>query len=273
MKPDGAPRRGSQAAAASIRAHHRRRGGRQELGSGTALEDISSAAADEFEADFDAEHGGFGGAPKFPSPHNLMFLLRFAKRTGNARSLHMVEETLEAMRRGGIRDHLGGGFHRYATDARWLVPHFEKMLYDQALLAMAYLEAYQATGRTEFARTARETLDYVLRDLSSPEGGFYAAEDADSEGEEGKFYLWTMDEVSRALSPADADLAARAFGLKPEGNFQDPIHPGGRENILHEERKVDSGFEFRLTNDQVERRLADVAPALRSPRGTDAAAA
>jgi uncharacterized protein YyaL (SSP411 family) len=246
-------------AAASIRTIIADAAGRQEPAQEQLQEDILQLAADEFEADFDEEHGGFGGAPKFPSPHNLMFLLRFAKRTGNARSLHMVEGTLEAMRRGGIRDHLGGGFHRYATDSRWLVPHFEKMLYDQALLAMAYLEAYQATGRTEFARTAQDTLDYVLRDMSSAEGGFYAAEDADSEGEEGKFYLWTMDEISRALSPADADLAARAFGLKPEGNFQDPLHPGGRENILHEGAEVSSlASEFRLTNDQVERRLVDV---------------
>ena len=222
-------------------------------------EDVLQDAAAALEADFDENYGGFGGAPKFPSPHTLMFLLRFAKRTGDARALHMVEKTLDAMGRGGIRDHLGGGFHRYATDSRWLVPHFEKMLYDQALLAIAYLEASQAAGRAEFARTAQETLDYVLRDLKSPEGGFHAAEDADSEGEEGRFYLWTMDEMRRALDPADADFAARAFGLEPEGNFQDPHDPGLRRNILHGGAEVPAlAAELRLTEDRVERRLADV---------------
>ncbi|MDH4197966.1 MAG: thioredoxin domain-containing protein, partial [Candidatus Aminicenantes bacterium] len=222
-------------------------------------ENVLHVAAGEFEADFDEEHGGFGGAPKFPSPHNLMFLLRYARRTGNNRSLRMVERTLDAMRRGGIWDHLGGGFHRYTTDARWLVPHFEKMLYDQALLALAYLEAYQAMGRMEFARTARETLDYALRDMSSPEGGFYSAEDADSEGEEGKFYLWTLDETARVLSAEDRDLARRALGLRPEGNFRDPHNPGGRKNVLHlaEDFPV-LAEEFQLKAQQVEERTAKI---------------
>jgi uncharacterized protein YyaL (SSP411 family) len=138
---------------------------------------------------FDSAHGGFGDAPKFPTPHSLLFLLRYWKRTDEKNALTMVEKTLRSMRMGGIFDQVGLGFHRYSTDAEWLVPHFEKMLYDQALLALAYLEAFQVTGNEEFAETAKEVLQYVLNDLTSPEGGFFSAEDADTEGEEGKFYL------------------------------------------------------------------------------------
>jgi uncharacterized protein YyaL (SSP411 family) len=134
---------------------------------------------------FDEQYGGFGSAPKFPTPHNLLFLLRYWRRSGDEGALEMVEKTLQEMRRGGIYDHVGFGFHRYSTDSRWLVPHFEKMLYDQALLAMAYTEAYQATGKKKYEETAREIFTYVLRDMMQPEGGFYSAEDADSEGVEG----------------------------------------------------------------------------------------
>ncbi|NYT02857.1 MAG: thioredoxin domain-containing protein [Methanosarcinales archaeon] len=169
-------------------------------------------------ARFDWALGGFGGAPKFPSPHNLTFLLRYWKRSGEAAALEMAETTLQAMRMGGIFDHLGYGFHRYSTDARWKLPHFEKMLYDQALLTIAYLEAFQATGKEEYARTAREILEYVHRDMTSPEGAFYSAEDADSEGVEGKFYLWTEDQMRSVLGPG-ADLAVRAFSVQRGGNF------------------------------------------------------
>ena len=131
----------------------------------------------------------------------------------------MVEKTLTQMRLGGIYDQLGFGFHRYSTDEKWLVPHFEKMLYDQALMAIAYMEAFQATGAKRYALAAKETLDYILRDLAAPQGGFYSAQDADTEGEEGKFYLWTIDEVLDTLPPADAELAVHIYGLKPEGNF------------------------------------------------------
>ncbi len=170
---------------------------------------------------FDESHGGFGGAPKFPSPHHFLFLLRYWKRTGEPMALEMVEKSLAAMRRGGVYDHLGYGFHRYSTDARWRLPHFEKMLYDQAMLSMAFLEAFQATGKTLYAETAGEIFTYVLRELKAPGGGFYCAEDADSEGEEGKFYQWTELEIRAALDPAEAALVIGTFGIEKDGNFLD----------------------------------------------------
>ncbi|OPY08034.1 MAG: hypothetical protein A4E68_01462 [Syntrophaceae bacterium PtaB.Bin095] len=201
-------------------------------------EDLSmDPAADAFaelHASFDETHGGFGPAPKFPIPHHLCFLLRFWKRHGSAEALRMAEKTLQAMRAGGLCDHLGFGFHRYSTDASWLVPHFEKMLYDQALLAIAYIEAFQSTGKDEYGRTAREILAYAVRDLTSPEGGFYSAEDADSEGEEGRFYLWTEAEIRRVLAPEEADFAVRFFHVQRNGNYLDEA--SGRKNgknILH----------------------------------------
>jgi len=171
----------------------------------------------ELAADFDRARGGFGGAPKFPIAHHIGFLLRYWQRTGNGEALGMAGKTLKAMRRGGIFDPLGFGFHRYSTDANWSVPHFEKMLYDQALLAEVYAQAFAATGRNEFRGTAAEVADYVLRDLASPAGGFYTAEDADSDGEEGKFYLWTRTELDRVLGPEDARIAALAFGIVEAG--------------------------------------------------------
>ncbi|MCJ7547341.1 MAG: thioredoxin domain-containing protein [Deltaproteobacteria bacterium] len=200
-----------------------------ELGEGTL-----KTAYDQLARSFDAQNGGFGTAPKFPTPHNLMFLLRYWRRTGDKRALGMVEKTLEAMRLGGIYDHVGFGFHRYATDSRWFLPHFEKMLYDQALLAMAHIEAYQATdGNGAYEQTAREIFSYVLRDMMHPEGGFYSAEDADSEGEEGRFYLWTLDEVERVLSQEEAALIARVFNVKEKGNFQEEATGGETgKNIL-----------------------------------------
>ncbi len=188
---------------------------------------------------FDQENGGFGRAPKFPSPHNLLFLLRYHKRTKEKTAWSMVEKTLREMRLGGIFDQIGFGFHRYSTDAQWLVPHFEKMLYDQALLTLAYIEAYQASGQAKFKITAKETLDYVLRDLSATEGGFYSAQDADSENVEGKFYLWTQDEIKRAVPLPNTDFAINFFDIKKEGNYYEP--PTGRngKNILHFSKPLD----------------------------------
>ena len=170
---------------------------------------------------YDAEHGGMGRAPKFPKPLMLSYLLRYWKRTGDSNALEMVEHTLQAIRRGGIYDHVGFGFHRYATDEVWLLPHFEKMLYNQALLLMVYTEAYQATGKALYAQTAHEIATYVLRDMTAPEGGFYSAEDADSEGEEGVFYLWTTAEVEQILGVEEAALFNDIYTLMPGGNFDD----------------------------------------------------
>jgi len=203
-------------------------------GGGKLKPEVLDAAFTSLRSRFDPEYGGFGSRPKFPTPHNLTFLLRMWRRTGSPKALEMVEKTLTGMRRGGIFDHVGFGFHRYSTDRRWLVPHFEKMLYDQALLTIAYLEAYQATGKAEYAATARQTLAYVLRDLRAPGGAFYSAEDADSEGQEGKFYLWTAKEVRSLLAPAEARVAIAAWNIEPDGNFPDEL--GGLSNgsnILH----------------------------------------
>ena len=195
--------------------------------------DILDDAYAMLAARFDVEHGGFGSAPKFPSPHNLLFLLRYWRRTGKTEALSIVEKTLRSMRLGGIFDHVGFGFHRYSTDAKWLMPHFEKMLYDQALLTIAYLEAYQAAGTRNFRITAEEVLEYVVRDLLSPEGGFYTAEDADSEGEEGKFYLWTEQEIRSSLSKEDSELATKLFSVETGGNFDELGSRRSGKNILH----------------------------------------
>jgi uncharacterized protein YyaL (SSP411 family) len=191
-------------------------------------------AYDDIAFSFDGRHGGFETAPKFPTPHRLLFLLRCHERTGEPRALEMVERTLAAMRLGGIWDHVGFGFHRYATDAQWLLPHFEKMLYDQALTAMACLEASQVIRAPLMAQTANEIFTYVLRDMTSPQGAFFSAEDADSEGVEGKFYLWPLADFRQALGPAEAAYWEPVFNLKPEGNFQEEAggHATGA-NILH----------------------------------------
>jgi uncharacterized protein YyaL (SSP411 family) len=169
---------------------------------------------------YDSVYGGFGHAPKFPMPHTLMFLLRYWNLYGEGDALFMAEKTLDTMFFGGIHDHVGGGFHRYSTDREWLVPHFEKMLYDQALLLIAYAEAWQATGRPLFRAACEDIAGYLLRELLSEEGGFYSAEDADSEGEEGKYYLWTDAEFNHVLKE-DAAYAKRIFNIQTEGNYLD----------------------------------------------------
>ncbi|MCB1230122.1 MAG: thioredoxin domain-containing protein [Verrucomicrobiae bacterium] len=183
--------------------------------------DLLDRGYQTFSQRFDPNHGGFGAAPKFPVPPNLMFLLRYGNRSGDANAVAMVTKSLTAMRRGGVYDQVGFGIHRYSTDPIWLVPHFEKMLYDQALFVIANLEAYQVTGDDHFAETAREVLTYVSRDMTDSGGGFYSAEDADSEGEEGKFYVWTIDEVKAVLGDEDGAWFAETFNFTEAGNFKD----------------------------------------------------
>ena len=183
-------------------------------------EELFTRAASSLVGQIDHRFGGFGGAPKFPQAMNLEVLLRYYKRTNDRAPLTGLELTLRQMANGGIYDQLGGGFHRYSVDEYWLVPHFEKMLYDNALLARLYLEAYQATGDAFYRRIAEETLDYVARDMTAPEGGFYSAEDADSEGVEGKFYVWTPGEIEGALEPDEARLAIRFWDVTERGNFE-----------------------------------------------------
>lgn len=210
-------------------------------------EEIFEAAFNDFVKRFDEEKGGFGNAPKFPTPHNFYFLLRYWKRKDETAALEMVKKTLVEMRNGGIYDQVGFGFHRYSTDSDWLVPHFEKMLYDQALLATAYIETYQVTKEEIFKRTAGEILEYVMRDMTSPEGGFYSAEDADSEGEEGKFYLWDESELREVLKD-EFELISKIFNCENDGNWIDPTTGGAPgTNILHlkktlEELSVETGI-------------------------------
>ena len=187
----------------------------------------------QLERSYDDRWGGVGSAPKFPTPHHLTFLLRWFRRSGDPQARKVVERTLEAMRQGGIFDQLGLGFHRYSVDEKWLIPHFEKMLYDQALLAMAYTEAYLALGKKEYGKVSREIFTYILRDMTSPEGGFYSAEDADSEGHEGRFYVWRPEEVKKHLGRQEGELFCRFYGVGPEGNFEEGA------SVLHIPRPVE----------------------------------
>jgi len=182
--------------------------------------EILKNAFDQFCDMFDPVNGGFGTAPKFPQPASLSMLLVYWRGTADAQALRIVEKTLDAMAAGGIYDHVGGGFHRYATDAKWLVPHFEKMLYDQALLSKVYLQAYQITRKEHYARIARDIFAYVLRDMTDPAGGFYSAEDADSEGEEGTFYLWKPEQIASVLNQDEARLFNAYYGVTQRGNFE-----------------------------------------------------
>lgn len=169
---------------------------------------------------YDPQNGGFGSAPKFPEPMILEFLLRYHHRSGDKEALSMVEHTLDKMAKGGIYDQVGGGFHRYSIDSQWLVPHFEKMLYDNALLSRLYLHAYQVTGKQTYRLVVEETLDYILREMRDSDGGFYASQDADSEGVEGKYYIWTPDEIIETLGEPNGRLANRYFGITEQGNFE-----------------------------------------------------
>ncbi|MBK7386840.1 MAG: thioredoxin domain-containing protein [Methanothrix sp.] len=210
---------------------------------------------------YDPENGGFGTAPKFPTPHHILFLLRCWRRTGNALPLKMAKSTLQGMRMGGIYDHVGFGFHRYSTDAEWFVPHFEKMLYDQALLAMAYTEAYQATGEEEYARTVREILEYILRDMTSPLGGFYSAEDADSEGVEGKFYTWSAEELKESLGEEDFSLLIRLFDVHEGGNFEQ-----GRNILRQRSGFADAAAALKIPDEELYRRAMEMRSRLFAAR-------
>ena len=225
-------------------------GGGQGEGGATLLKEALRA----FEDSFDSAFGGFGPkgaplgpAPKFPKSVDCSLLLRLHQRFPSQHALSMVTFTLDKMARGGMYDHLGGGFHRYSTDNQWLIPHFEKMLYDNALLAFTYLEAFQVTGNEMFASVARETLDYVLRDMTDPEGGFYSAEDADSEGEEGKFYVWSEEELKSVLTKGEFALFSKVYQTTPQGNFSDPPPHGlGRPaNVL----SLSQAFDWSVQND------------------------
>lgn len=206
---------------------------------------LVTAGVGLFARSFDPTWGGFGGAPKFPTAHNLLFLLRYARLTGDGQAREMALQTLEHMYRGGIFDHIGGGFSRYSTDEKWLAPHFEKMLYDNALLSLAYTEAFQMTGLPWCREVVRRTLDYVHAELTDPMGGFYCGQDADSEGVEGKYYLFTPGELDQVLTPTEAALFRRRFGITPTGNFEGKnipnlletpdwaVEPEGLEALLH----------------------------------------
>ncbi len=198
---------------------------------------------------FDSVNGGFANRPKFPTPHNLIFLLRYWKRTGDDKALKMVQKTLLEMRKGGIYDHIGFGFHRYSTDSVWLVPHFEKMLYDQALIAVAYIEAYQAIKDDLYKKTAREIFSYVLRDMTSIEMGFYSAEDADSEGEEGKFYVWSKKELREILEKEELNLIINNYNIQESGNYlEESSGKKTNNNILHLKKVPDKECQEKIEN-------------------------
>jgi len=233
------------------------------------------AGSRELSATFDTLFGGFGSAPKFPRSTTLEFLLRYHRRTRDPDALHMVVYTLERMAAGGMHDRIGGGFHRYATDARWLVPHFEKMIYDNALLTVAYLEAFEVTGRGDFLAVATETLDYLGREMRDPAGGFYSATDADSKGpagvdEEGRFFTWTPAEVREVVAREDVDLVLQAYGVTEAGNFEN-----GR-SIVHAASALDVvARKLGIPIDSATRRLESARAALyrarakRSPPARD----
>lgn len=208
-------------------------------------------AAGQLERQFDGRWGGFGAAPKFPTPHNLLFLLRCHLRGVGKHSLVMAQETLRAMYRGGIFDHIGGGFSRYSTDERWLTPHFEKMLYDNALLVLAYTEAYQITGDALYQDIAKKTLEYIRREMTSPEGGFYSAQDADNDGEEGKYYAFTPEEIIHVLGDADGHAFCERYDISQEGNFEGKSIPNllGQEAVFTEddmEAMLEKLYDYRL---------------------------
>jgi hypothetical protein len=231
--------------------------------------DLTRHAAAVLRQMYDPAHGGFGGPPKFPHAIDLRLLFRAHRRDGDPELLAMARKTLDRMARGGLYDQLAGGFHRYSVDERWLVPHFEKMLYDNALLSLTYLEAFQATHDPFYCQICEETLDYVLREMTSPPGGFYSTQDADSEGEEGKFFVWTKDEVVSALGPDLADFACSVWGVTEDGNFEGKnILSRPRSDEQDAERLNLPAFTFRANLDAARRKLL-AARSTRIPPGRD----
>ena len=214
----------------------------EETRPGAPKQAIVDRAATQFAQSFDSRWGGFGRAPKFPTPHNLIFLMRYANRTKNRAAMKMAEVTLEAMYRGGLFDHVGGGLSRYSTDAQWLVPHFEKMLYDNALLVFAYTEAFQNSHRQLYETVVRRTVEYVLRELEAPHGGFFCGQDADSEGVEGKYYVFTPNEVYGLLGKEDAVAFCHRYGVTERGNFEGKSIPNliGQQDIDTEPEGMDA---------------------------------
>jgi uncharacterized protein YyaL (SSP411 family) len=227
-------------------------------------EDLSRLLIDEaygsLEKQYDKVQGGFGSAPKFPQPMNLEFVLRVYRRTRYPAALAMVENTLRKMARGGMYDQIGGGFHRYSVDSRWLVPHFEKMLYDNAQLVRLYLHAYQATGKEFYGQIARETLDYVLREMTNPHGGFYSTQDADSEGGEGKFYVWSAQETQEVLGAADGRVFNAYYDISAYGNFEGHNIP----NVPRDEDAV--AQELKITGAQLRETISRAKPKLYAAR-------
>ncbi len=213
-----------------------------------------------FHSIYDRENGGFGNAPKFPSAHNLSFLLNYWKKSGNTDSLEMVEKTLSSMRNGGIWDHIGYGFHRYSTDKKWILPHFEKMLYDQAINASAFLDAYQVTGKDIYKETVRHIYDYVNDNMRSHQGAFYSAEDADSEGEEGTFYVWDSTEITDLLGEEDGSIIEKVFNMKKNGNFRDEAtgHESGKNILFRTKTYVELAKEMEIDIDAFTKKIDEL---------------
>ena len=236
-------------------------------GTGVLTRDILQQSLEAFSKTFDRRHGGFGQGQKFPQAPNIDALLRIWRATGDPSALAMVTKTLDEMAAGGIRDHLGGGFHRYTVDRIWLVPHFEKMLYDNAQLTRTYLAAWQATGNPDYAEVVRDTLSYVMREMTAPDGTFHAAQDADSEGEEGKFFAWSVEEVVEALGPDDARVAVAWYGMSASGNFE------GRNVLFRPRSREDVAAELGLELKALDATVARVRGALLAARSTRVAPA
>lgn len=218
---------------------------------------------------YDKQNGGFGLKPKFPTPHTLLFLLKYWNRTHDRYCLNMVETTLERMRMGGMYDHIGFGFHRYSTDNKWILPHFEKMLYDQALLLMAYTEAYQATKKQLYKQTAEQIITYVCRDLRSENGGFYSAEDADSEGAEGKFYVWEYDELQNILTKQELEFSEKFYAITKEGNFKSEVGEKNNTNIFYQTMSINEfSVKYSISEKQILLNIENIRQKLYQTRTT-----